>query len=207
MSPLQQSKSNDNKEVKDQILRAAKSLFAEKGYEGTTVRQICTKADVSLALVSYHFGGKENVFLEVFEPIRQLFADMAYDLSDPLRALESFCRQFVIFRSEEYELISILQQELVMNSPRLEKLTDIFMPSWEQLRLILQACQDKKWIQFSSVDVAINFIMGTLMFSFNNSFLNSKQPDLSSEQVADLAVSFIIHGLQAAEEKGKRLKR
>lgn len=201
MSQLKQSKSNDrNKDVRDQILRAAKYLFAKNGYEGTTVRQICTEANVSLALVSYHFGGKENVFFEVFQTIRQLFESMKYDLSDPLGALKSFCRQFVIFRNKEHELISILQQELVMNSPRLEMLTDVFLPSWEQLRLILQECQDRKKIDFPSVDAAVNFIMGTLMFSLNNSFLNQVESELSLEQVADLAVSFIIHGLKATSE-------
>jgi AcrR family transcriptional regulator len=201
MSRVKQSKRNDkNKIVRDKILRAAKQLFAKKGYEGTTVRQICTEADVSLALVSYHFGGKETVFFEVFEPIRNLFANMEYDLSDSLSALDSFCRQFVIFRNEEHELVSILQQELVMNSPRLEMLTDIFLPSWKQLRLILQECQDKKTMDFPSVDAAVNFVMGTLMYSFNNVFLNRFQTELSSEQVADLAVSFIINGLQAPRQ-------
>jgi AcrR family transcriptional regulator len=201
MSQFKQTKGNEkNKEVKDQILSAAKLLFAEKGYEGTTVRQICQEADVSLALVSYHFGGKENVFFHLFEPIRQLFMNMKYDLSDPLGALSSFCKQFIIFRNEEHELIRILQQELVMNSPRLEMLTDVFLPSWEQLRMILQECQDKKAMGFPSVDAALNFIMGTLMQSHNNAFLNRTQSELSSEKVADLAVSFIINGLQATQE-------
>jgi AcrR family transcriptional regulator len=201
MSQFKQTRGNEkNKEVKDQILSAAKLLFAEKGYEGTTVRQICQEADVSLALVSYHFGGKENVFFHLFEPIRQLFMNMKYDLSDPLCALRSFCKQFIIFRNEEHELIRILQQELVMNSPRLGMLTDVFLPSWEQLRVILQECQDKKAIGFPSVDIALNFIMGTLMHSHNNAFLNRTQSEMSSEMVADLAVSFIINGLQAAHE-------
>lgn len=190
------ARNNKNKEVRDQILLAAKQLFAINGYEGTTVRQICAKANVSLALVSYHFGGKEHVFCAVFQPIRQLFANMNYDLSDSLGALKSFCREFVLFRNNESDLISILQQELVMDSPRLEFLKDVFLPSWEQLYLILQECKNNKIIDFPSIDVAVNFVMGTLMYSFNNAFLNRFQPELPPEQVADLAVTFIINGLQ-----------
>lgn len=190
------ARNHKNKEVRDRILLAAKQLFAINGYEGTTVRQICSKANVSLALVSYHFGGKEHVFYEVFQPIRQLFANMNYDLSDSLGALKSFCRQFVLFRNNESDLIGILQQELVMNSPRLELLKDVFLPSWEQLCLILQECKNNKIIDFPSVDAAVNFIMGTLMYSFNNAFFNRFQPKLSPEQIADLAVTFIINGLQ-----------
>jgi AcrR family transcriptional regulator len=49
------------------ILAAAEELFAASGYEGTSVRQIARKADVPVALVSYHFGSKLGVYRRVFE--------------------------------------------------------------------------------------------------------------------------------------------
>ena len=184
-----------NKVVKAEILRAAKYLFSKKGYDGTTVRQICEEANVSLALVSYHFGGKENVFYALFEPLRESFMTNKYDLSDSLGALKEFCKRFILYRHEEHELINILQQEIVMNSPRIEMLKDVFLPSWEELRVILLACKEQKMIHFPSVDLAIDFIMGTLMYSYHNSFLNRASLSLTSEEVADYAVSFILDGL------------
>ncbi|WP_260858171.1 TetR/AcrR family transcriptional regulator [Bacillus sp. FJAT-22090] len=186
--------------MKDQILKSAKFLFSRKGFDGTTVRQICDEAGVSLALISYHFGGKENVFNALFEPLRHTFMNAHYDLSDSLNSLKSFCRNFVLYRTEEYELIDILQQELVMNSPRLEMLKDVFLPSWEQLRSILLACKEQKTIDFDSIDVSVNFVMGTLMYSFNNPFLNRSSLDLTTDQVANLAVSYILNGLRAKNE-------
>ncbi|WP_249662068.1 TetR/AcrR family transcriptional regulator [Lysinibacillus fusiformis] len=185
-----------NKEVKDQILQAAKVLFSSRGYDGTTVRQICDEANVSLALVSYHFGGKENVFNALFEPLRHTFMNAHYDVNNSLEALRSFCRNFVLYRIHEHELIDILQQEIVMNSPRLEMLKDVFLPSWEQLRTILQACLEQQTIHFDSIDIALNFIMGTLMYSLNNPFLNRSALPLTPEQIADLAVDFVLNGLQ-----------
>lgn len=185
-----------NKEVKDQILQAAKSLFSSRGYDGTTVRQICDEANVSLALVSYHFGGKENVFNALFEPLRHTFMNAHYDIHDSLGALRSFCRNFVLYRIQEHELIDILQQEIVMNSPRLEMLKDVFLPSWEQLRTILLACQEQQTIRFESLDVALNFIMGTLMYSLNNPFLNRSSLQSTPEQIAEHAVNFVLYGLQ-----------
>jgi AcrR family transcriptional regulator len=46
---------------------AAEALFAEAGYEGTSIRQIALKAGVPLALISYHFGGKLGLYRRVFE--------------------------------------------------------------------------------------------------------------------------------------------
>ncbi|GLQ21468.1 TetR/AcrR family transcriptional regulator [Algimonas porphyrae] len=52
---------------KTRILDAAEQLFAEHGYDGVTLRQIATLAHVDVALTSYHFGSKDNLFRSVFE--------------------------------------------------------------------------------------------------------------------------------------------
>lgn len=51
---------------KDRILDAAERLFARNGFHGVSVRDITEAADVDVALVSYHFGGKRELFAAVF---------------------------------------------------------------------------------------------------------------------------------------------
>jgi len=51
----------------DRIMDAAETLFAEKGFRGTSLRAITTTADVNLAAVNYHFGSKEALIRAVFE--------------------------------------------------------------------------------------------------------------------------------------------
>ena len=51
----------NNRPTQERILAAAEELFAEAGYEGTSIRQIALKAGVPVALISYHFGGKLGV--------------------------------------------------------------------------------------------------------------------------------------------------
>ncbi|MFC4768110.1 TetR family transcriptional regulator [Effusibacillus consociatus] len=58
---------DQQQDVKMRILLAAKKLFAKQGFDGTSVRQICEEAGANVALVSYHFGGKENVFHALFD--------------------------------------------------------------------------------------------------------------------------------------------
>lgn len=52
---------------RDRILDAAEALFAERGYDGVTLRQIASEAGVDVALASYHFGKKLDLFNAVFE--------------------------------------------------------------------------------------------------------------------------------------------
>lgn len=50
----------------DNILDTAERLFAERGFDGVTLRQIALGAGVDVALASYHFGKKLELFRAVF---------------------------------------------------------------------------------------------------------------------------------------------
>ena len=52
-------------DTRQKILNTAGQQFADKGYKGTTIRDICRKAGVNVAAVNYHFGGKETLYKEV----------------------------------------------------------------------------------------------------------------------------------------------
>jgi AcrR family transcriptional regulator len=67
---------------KERLIRVAMQLFAEKGFDGVTVRDISSAAGVSVGLVNHHFGSKEGLraavdqfFLRQFEEI--LFEDIS----------------------------------------------------------------------------------------------------------------------------------
>lgn len=51
-------------DTREQILEAAWDLFAERGFEDVSVRDVTNAAGVNLASVSYHFGGKDGLIQE-----------------------------------------------------------------------------------------------------------------------------------------------
>jgi AcrR family transcriptional regulator len=51
-------------ETRQRLLDAAGETFADKGFKAATVRDICNKVHVNLAAVNYHFGDKENLYVE-----------------------------------------------------------------------------------------------------------------------------------------------
>jgi AcrR family transcriptional regulator len=58
--------------TRTRILQAAGPIFAKKGFEASTVREICDSADVNVASVNYHFGDKKRLYLETVKHARDL---------------------------------------------------------------------------------------------------------------------------------------
>lgn len=50
-----------------QLLDVSRKLFAEKGFDGTSVEEIAARAEVSKPVVYEHFGGKEGVYAVVVD--------------------------------------------------------------------------------------------------------------------------------------------
>ena len=50
-----------------QIIGVAEKLFAEKGFSGTSVRDISQEADINVSMISYYFGSKEKLIEALFE--------------------------------------------------------------------------------------------------------------------------------------------
>jgi AcrR family transcriptional regulator len=62
-------------ERRQQLLDVAKALFAEKGFDGTSVEEIAQRADVSKPVVYEHFGGKEGIYAVVVDRETQTLLD------------------------------------------------------------------------------------------------------------------------------------
>jgi len=62
------------KATRDRLVEAASQLFAERGYNGASVRDICDVASVNPGAVSYHFGGKRQLYRTALRQAAQRLA-------------------------------------------------------------------------------------------------------------------------------------
>lgn len=69
-----------------QILDTAEKMFAEKGFDGTTLRNVVKEAGVNLASVSYHFGSKQELFRAAVARIAQPIVECELAAADELEA-------------------------------------------------------------------------------------------------------------------------
>ncbi len=58
------------KDAKNRLLKVALELFANKGIEGASTREIAQRAKVNISAITYYFGGKEELYAAVLEYIK-----------------------------------------------------------------------------------------------------------------------------------------
>ena len=56
-------------DAREAVLGAARELFAELGFERTTMRAVAARADVDAALIYHYFGDKDGLLAAVVEPM------------------------------------------------------------------------------------------------------------------------------------------
>lgn len=58
-----------SKNTEQNIIEVATELFAKNGFDGTSIRDICKKAEVNISMISYYFGGKKELYEKIVENI------------------------------------------------------------------------------------------------------------------------------------------
>lgn len=183
-------------DIKTRILLAARNQFARNGFEGTSVRQICEEAGANVALVSYHFGGKKNLFFAVFDafmPVREM--EQFYKLSyDPVNGLQIIIREVTQFRLNNPEIVRIIQYEIWMRSPRIQVIKSHIFPIWEKLKQYLIQGREQGVFEYRSLPHTTMFVLNTILFH-DDSFW-SPMYVVDSERLADDLILFVLSALR-----------
>jgi AcrR family transcriptional regulator len=109
--------------TRERILKAAERLFAERGYDGTSIRAIVAKARVNQAAVNYHFAGKEGLYGEVLRATFRTFTEHQLEHAEEVQSM-----------SREQALSEFIRRQLwpLMARDELSRHLRIF--NWETVR-------------------------------------------------------------------------
>jgi len=114
--------SEANLETKDRILAAATSLFARKGYKGTSVRDIVRETGINISMISYYFKGKKGILKAILQKVVDDFETMAGDgpAFDDNEALLDMLQKLQAFISSHSDEITILLDKFNRNIEELD---------------------------------------------------------------------------------------
>lgn len=143
----------DDRTARARVRDAALELFAERGEDAVTMRQIAERADVSAALVVHHFGSKAGLREAVIGHIRD-WMDELFDLSTETASAEEMAA------GEWSSIAEILQEALPENSPVVPYLRRLIMTGDPLATELLAAWHQRTAEIFRAWDAAGKIIAG-----------------------------------------------
>lgn len=164
-----------------QILEVALKLFAERGVEGTTIKQIAERADISVGLLYHYFDGKTALLQAIFEhralklpqleemhhqPVEEVLPLFAKSICDDLR--ENIEIVWIFFRE---------QRSSPMVSEQVERKRQLCAQS---LSGYLQSRQQAGELRDFSPEIAARMLLGAL---FSSHLTETPQPEMISAMV------------------------
>ena len=200
----------------EKLLKAATKVFAEKGYQHTTVAEICKRAGSNIAAVNYHFGSKD----ELYETVWKRAFEEAMNIYPPDGGLPADAsaeqKLHAIIHSHLHRILDdgklgrsgqILLREMAENTEALQHIhRDVLAPLRERTREIIKELlgpsateQNLKFCQLSVVHqfLAIGFKKGKLPPIFKNEKITLDFID----QMADHMTFFSLAGISAVKKK------
>lgn len=191
----------------DEIVVAATRLFAERGYDGVSVRDICAELSLNCSIVSYYFNGKKGLYLEV---LRRQFR--AYDLAlaeaasagrEPREKLAALIGVMAEMRAEYPYFSAIMVRE--SSSPSQEYLQAASEYKNESLVDLIRDGQRlgqlKKGARADSLAVALSLLINGVAAA------GALSSDPQAERDYFESVSLLLEGLTAVPGEGESSHR
>lgn len=160
---------------KIQILEVAEKLFSEKGFEGTSIRDISKMAKINIAMVSYYFGSKERLLeallLYKTSDLKLQIELLLHENLEPLDKVNKLIEIYInrincnrgIYRILHFELTSKKREE------NLVAFTELKKGNLKSLETIVKEGQSKGIFR---KDVIIPLITPTIMGTFFHFHMN-----------------------------------
>ena len=157
------------------ILQVAEKLFAEHGFDGTSIRMISKEAGINVAMVSYYFGSKESLLEKL---IIYRTSDLKLKLENVLKTeastlikIENYVNLYIEKMNCNKNLYQILHTEI--SSPKraidLKAFSEVKKNNLETLKNIIELGQNQKIFK-KDINVALitPMILGTYFHFHSN---------------------------------------
>ena len=200
--------------AKEKIVGVAQSLFAEKGYSSTSVREIANQADVNVASINYYFGSKLGLFEFLVEDFTNKKFSLVVSVLEPPETIEEFklrlslfIKQFLVLSQSDKNAFLMMNKNLdifLQVSP--EKFENTFLKIHNQFLNFVKSSQRKNIIrpEFRS-EIVSQILFGGLMDTVRNQDLRRQlgvsivEDSSEFDDYAEIFVDIFLNGMGGAQ--------
>ena len=134
--------------TKERIFEVAGPVFAEKGFQATTVRELCVKATVNVASINYYFGDKKNLYSELVRHAHQRCEAQhplpTWEAQTPhdqrlFELVRTFLLQLSVAETASWEVQLLMREVLYPSNGGAQVADEYFSPFFKTLLEIIEA--------------------------------------------------------------------
>lgn len=196
----------DPDHTRDTILIAAENLFAQQGYEATSLQQIGEVAGVSRATPAYFFGSKEQLYRAVLdralqaerESILQTLVSLTASGSSPETLVAEAIRSYHDFLAQHPNFIRLMEREALTDGSRVKALESYLLVLQDGLKIIQQSQSNIREVDAAQLMLSI-IALCWFPLAHANTFLQAMGIDASDpaflEQRKEHIISLVSRGI------------
>ena len=174
----------------EHILEVAEELFAEYGFEGTSVRELAKKAKVNVAMISYYFGSKEQLIKSLIQyragTFKETLKALNKETHSPIEKLDLLIDYYVerVFTHNRFHRVINREISLHQRSVFNKIISDILLKNFEEIKKLIIDGQKKKVFRSVDVELTIASLIGTISKVVQSSYFSCRiiniDPDKNS---------------------------
>lgn len=202
----------NNIKTKDKIIEVSKKLFAEKGFYGTSIKDICDLADANISAVNYHFASKSKLFQEIVDNITQsCLSNVLNIIETPADNFEEFkiktkmlIETFFRVAEKDWDSLIVIFSNIHFIKKELSEGTTIFFDKFiNNLATFIEEGQKKKYIRKDIDPIIISKMIfhipkGEIKSAY---ILSGKKPELFNKEYQKKYINNILITLVSGLEK------
>ncbi len=193
-------KERERNRRRQEILEAAAKIFADKGFEKTTLNEIAAAAEFGKGTLYLYFSNKEDIFVSIFEEgkrvLHKRMQENLQGISDAGKKIERFIELAFQFMREHESKFRLFMSEMSHSSRfedkfggRLKKLINEDLQ--EIARLLETGMQQNKFKNLPPMQTAL--ALKALIHS--QVCAHCLDQDIDFQQAEDIVKTFFLHGL------------
>lgn len=165
---------------REHILEVAEELFAEYGFEGTSVRLLAKKAKVNGAMISYYFGSKEQLIKALIQhragSFRETLEALNKETIAPIEKINLLIDLYVDRMFTHHRFHKVINREISLHqrSSFNKIISDILLNNFEEMKKLIINGQRNKVFRKVDVELTVATLIGTISKVVQSSYFSCR---------------------------------
>ena len=185
---------------RNQILDAATTVFAEKGFHDATIRQVAKRAGIADGTIYLYFKNKDDLLLGILDRLNES-EQRPHDFAQAMQGdfeefLTAYLRHRLVLMDENYETFQAALPDLLANRKLGERYwKDIAEPSFKLAERFFQVSVEQGDVKPIEIPLAIRMVGGLFLGLLVLRMLGDTELTQQWDRLPELTAEMLLHGL------------